>query len=177
MMVSTSFGPYSAVLLKLVYDIAPGTPVVWVDTGLNTDDTYRFVDSLCQVLPLNLHTYHPNRSVAHRNALSYSASTYNSENHGDFANELKLEPFRRALKDQAPDYWINGIRREDNDFRKTLGKVSYGPAGTIKIAPLYEWTESELVQFLQDNNLPDEKNYFDPTKGSAKVECGLHCRL
>ena len=42
LILSTSFGHYSAVLLKIVTDFASNTPIVWVDSGYNTEETYRY---------------------------------------------------------------------------------------------------------------------------------------
>ena len=42
---------------------------------------------------------------------------------------------------------------------------------------VHEWLFYEEVfkySYLSEYNLPDEKNYFDPTKVLSKRECGLH---
>ncbi len=175
-MLSTSFGHYSAVLLKLVTDVAPNTPIVWVDTGYNTEQTYRYCEQLKQQLNLNLHIYHPQRSVQHRSALGEQADPQD-DTYAEFVDEIKLEPFRRALAHFQPDVWISGIRQEETEHRRTLGIVSEGPNGIKKVAPLYHWQETDLINFMAKNHLPYAINYHDITKINAKQECGLHCRL
>ncbi len=173
---STSFGHYSAVLLKLVTDVAPRTPVLWVDTGYNTEQTYRYCELLKDRLNLNLHIYHPQRSVTHRSALGGKVEP-NDDGFQEFVDEIKLEPFRRALSHFEPEYWLSGIRGEETEHRRSLGILSEGPNGIKKVAPLYYWAEKDLTNFMIEHDLPFEENYVDPTKLSAKNECGLHCRL
>ena len=173
---STSFGHYSAVLLKLVTDVAPNTPVIWVDTGYNTEQTYRYCELLKDRLNLNLHIYHPQRSVTHRSALG-GQLTPSDDGFKEFVDEIKLEPFRRALSHFEPEYWLSGIRAEETEHRSSLGILSDGPNGIQKVAPLYYWAEADLINYMIDNDLPFEENYVDLTKLGAKQECGLHSRL
>lgn len=173
---STSFGHYSAVLLKLVTDVAPNTPVIWIDTGYNTEQTYRYCELLKDRLNLNLHIYHPQRSVTHRSALGGQVAP-SDDGFEEFVDEIKLEPFRRALSHFEPEYWLSGIRAEETEHRRSLGVLSDGPNGIKKVAPLYYWAEKDLTNFMIEHDLPFEENYVDPTKLGAKKECGLHCRL
>ena len=57
LVLSTSFGIQSAVMLHLVSRAAPQVPVVWVDTGYLPPETYRYADELTRRLDLNLHVY------------------------------------------------------------------------------------------------------------------------
>lgn len=173
---STSFSLYSPVLLKLVVDLAPSTPIVWVDTGYNTSETYQFADKISAMLNLNLNVYHPKRSVAHRRALDQEPGP-DSEDYDSFVEEVKLEPFRRALHDFNPKCWITGIRKEESQFRESLNIISSGPNEIVKFAPLFHWTEYELNKYMSAHGLPTLSDYFDPTKTEPLRECGLHCRL
>ncbi len=69
MMGSTSFAPNAAVMLKLITDVAPATPVVWVDSGYNVPDTYRVAEKLIKRLQPNLRVYIPEITAERRNAL------------------------------------------------------------------------------------------------------------
>ncbi|MEL6138303.1 MAG: phosphoadenosine phosphosulfate reductase family protein, partial [Cyanobacteria bacterium J06628_6] len=57
LVMSTSFGIQSAVMLHLVTQVVPSMPVIWVDTGYLPAETYRFADQLTQRLQLNLKVY------------------------------------------------------------------------------------------------------------------------
>ena len=50
LLMSTSFGIQSAVMLHLVTQIIPDIPVIWVDTGYLPSETYCFAEKLTQRL-------------------------------------------------------------------------------------------------------------------------------
>ena len=55
LVMSTSFGIQSAVMLHLVTQFRPNIPVIWIDTGYLPAETYRFADELTTRLGLNLY--------------------------------------------------------------------------------------------------------------------------
>lgn len=171
--VSTNFRPRSAAFLHLVTRIAPDIPVLWVDTGYNTPATYRFADELTQRLKLNLKVYSPLVSSARRNAVLGGVPALDTPEHAAFTQEVKLEPFERALREHAPDVWLTGIRGEQTEFRRSLGVVSNGPFGTLRVAPIFAWSAVDLEDYLYEHGLPDNDDYVDPTKGRDSRECGL----
>src|SRR5215510_12602383 len=67
--VSTNFRPYEAVVLHLVTRVQPNIPVLWVDHGYNRPATYRHAEALRNSLNLNLKTYLPTMTAAHRDAI------------------------------------------------------------------------------------------------------------
>lgn len=66
---TTNFRPFEAVILHMVSQVKPDIPVVWMDSGYNTEATYRFADEVTRKLGLNLIIYLPKRSRAHREAI------------------------------------------------------------------------------------------------------------
>lgn len=171
---TTNFRPFEAVILHMVASQRPDIPVVWMDHGYNTDATYRFADALVKRLDLNLITYLPKRTRAHREAVEGLAPNIDDPRHTAFTEEVKLEPFNRALRELAPDVWFTALRAEDTPERARMASVSRNADGLLKIAPLLNWTARDLYQYLQTHDLPNEFDYFDPTKVEAKRECGLH---
>jgi len=173
--ISTSFSAYSAVLLHMVQAVRPGTPVVWCDSGFNTAATYRFVDKLVKDLDLNLKVFHPAFSAAHLEAHYKGLPDIGTPEHTEFTRIVKLEPFTRALGELKPDLWINGIRREETEFRKSQNIFTWDAArATTKVAPCFHCTTMNLVDYLLEHNLPSEVEYNDPTKAAEHLECGLH---
>ncbi|MBW7998386.1 MAG: phosphoadenosine phosphosulfate reductase family protein, partial [Candidatus Glassbacteria bacterium] len=69
LILSTSFGLHSAVMLHLVGEAAPGTRVLFVDNGYLTPETYQFKNELSGTLDMEVYTYVPNRTRAEREAL------------------------------------------------------------------------------------------------------------
>jgi phosphoadenosine phosphosulfate reductase len=87
---------------------------------------------------------------------------------------VKLEPFQRAMGDIRPEVWFTALRREQTAFRATLDIVSRGENGVLKISPVFHWNENDLRRYLAEHALPDNQDYFDPTKVKSNRECGLH---
>ena len=172
-LISTNFRPRSAALLHLVTRLAPDIPVIWVDTGYNTNATYRFAEEVTARLKLNVQVYTPRVSSARRYSVFNGVPSLDHPAHADFTREVKLEPFERALREWNPDVWFTGIRGEQTDFRKQLGVVSRGPLGATRVAPFFAWTAVDQDDYLYEHGLPDYDDYYDPTKGNDRRECGL----
>ena len=96
--ITTNFRPFEAVILHMVTRVNPKVAVVWMDNGYNTEATYRFADNVTQLLKLDLHIYLPRRSRAHREALEGNTPALDDPRHTAFTQEVKLEPFTRALR-------------------------------------------------------------------------------
>ena len=172
--VTTNFRPFEAVILHLVTRVQPDIPVVWMDNGYNTEATYRFADELTRLLKLNLRTYLPLRSRAHREAVDGPTPALDDPRHAAFTEEVKLEPFARALRETAPRVWFTALRATDSAVRAQMAPVSINPDGLIKVAPLLHWTSRDLYQYCEVHGLPNNFDYVDPTKGEEQRECGLH---
>lgn len=172
--VTTSFGPFSAVMLHLATRIKADVPVIWVDTGYNTLETYTYAEQLIQDLQLNIQVFIPEMTAARRNALMNGIPSVDNDLHAEFTSQVKLEPFQRMLRTVQPDYWLTAIRKDETDFRKSLDVFSEGPNGICKVAPFLNWTEVDMEGYLYEHNLPQVAKYRDPTKAEENRECGLH---
>ncbi|HCK28928.1 MAG TPA: phosphoadenylylsulfate reductase, partial [Acinetobacter ursingii] len=104
--VTTNFRPFEAVILHMLTRVKPDIQVVWMDNGYNTETTYKYVDEITKRLNLNLLTYLPKRSRAHREALEGPVPALDDPKHEAFTAEVKLEPFERALRETAPKVWF-----------------------------------------------------------------------
>lgn len=171
--VTSNFRPYAAVMLHLVTREQPDLPVIWMDSGYNTAETYRHAQHLRQLLGLNLHIYVPARTRAQREALEGPPPGRDDARFEAFVEEVKLEPFARALRDFKPSVWLHGARGSDTEHRATMQPVSVNEQGVLKVAPLLSWTTRDLHQYAQQHGLPNNWEYFDPTKPDPAGECGL----
>lgn len=175
--VTTNFGPNSAVMLHLASRAQPDIPVVWIDSGYSTRKTYVFAERLIDDLDLNMHVYNPRISAARRNALM-GIPDVDDPRHEEFTNQVKLEPFARAMNEIKPDIWLTAVRRDQTAFRADMEVVSQDDSdGVIKVAPVLEWTAADMAAYRLKHGLPDETSYYDPTKVLANRECGLHNRF
>ncbi len=174
---TTTFGDKSAALLHLVSIKQHNATVLWVDTGYNTSATYRFANNLTVLLSLNMQIYAPEMTSVRRNVLMGGIPGVEEPLHDEFTRQVKLEPFERAISILKPPIWLTGIRREQSRFRQSLDIVSETALGCLKVAPLLNWSDDDLDRYLQRYSLPNEPDYFDPTKVISDRECGLHTRI
>jgi phosphoadenosine phosphosulfate reductase len=175
-LVSTNFRPYEAVLLHLCTQVQPGIPVLWIDHGYNRPATYIYAERLKRLLKLNLRTYLPRLTPAHRDALYGPIPGPEQEAAlKEFSALMKLEPFQRGMRELAPTVWLTALRKVQNPHRAGLDIVGYDEHfHALKISPVFYMTDAEMETYLADNDLPNEWDYFDPAKADDKRECGLH---
>jgi len=176
--VSTNFRPYEAVILHLVTRAQPDIPVLWVDHGYNRPATYRHAEQLKRLLGLNLKAYLPGITAAHFDAVHGGMPEpipENEERIKAFSTLMKLDPFQRGMRELAPTVWITALRRVQNPNRAGLDIVSQdGNFHSLKVSPVFHWSDAEMEAYLKQHDLPNEWDYFDPAKADDKRECGLH---
>lgn len=197
LVMSTSFGIQSAVMLHLVTQVCPNIPVIWVDTGYLPARTYTFADELVARLKLNLHVYQSPISPARMEAIYGRLWAQKDVDSLNLYDQIrKVEPMQRALKELGATAWLAGLRSDQTDHRKTLGFV--GKQGDIyKILPILNWHSRDIYYYLQKHDLPyhpmfdegyvtvgdwhssrpvtaDDDNERDTRFHGMKQECGLH---
>jgi len=176
--VSTNFRPYEAVILHLVTQVEPNIRVLWVDHGYNREATYRHAEELRELLNLNIQAFVPRLTAAHYDA-AYGGmpepAPENEEAIKAFSTVMKLEPFQRGMKELAPTVWITALRKVQNPARAELDIVCADDNfSSLKLNPVFHWSDEEMESYLKEYNLPNEWDYFDPAKADEKRECGLH---
>ncbi len=173
---TTNFGPYEAVLLHHVSRIAPSTPVICIDHGYNTEETYLVGKELTKKLKLNMHYYTPKVTRSRRETIYNGVpSLENADAHKAFVEEVKLEPFARAFNEHKPDLWLTSLRKDQTEFRTSLNiLIEDHKFNCLKVSPFFHWTELDMEEYLVENDLPIVENYYDPTKVEKHRECGLH---
>jgi len=174
--VSTNFRPYEAAILHVATQAQADIPVLWADHGFNRPATYRHAELLRKRLGLNLQPYLPKISAAHYEAIHGTLpSLCDEERLKQFSTLVKLEPFQRGMKELAPPVWITALRKVQNPNRAGLDIVSLDQNfHTLKVSPFFYHTDAEMETYLDEHDLPNEWDYFDPAKADEKRECGLH---
>ena len=170
---TTNFRPYEVAILAAVTAVKKDVTVVWCDTGYNTIETYKHAEEIIKKLNLNIHLYTPKQTVAHRNIVLGLPSVEDPK-HVIFTEQVKLEPFSRAMEEQKPDVWFTNLRKGQTAFRNTIDIVSKSKDGVLKVSPFYNWSDKDLDKYLVEKGLSNEFTYFDPTKVEGNRECGLH---
>ncbi|PRP67358.1 phosphoadenosine phosphosulfate reductase domain-containing protein [Nonlabens agnitus] len=171
--VTTNFRPYEVAILHAVANVDATVPVIWCDTGYNTPQTYRHAIYVIDTLKLDVTTFVPQQTVAYRNEVM-GLPTVDDPIHAEFTQQVKLEPFQRAMEQFRPDVWFTNLRAGQTSFRDSIDVLSYSKDGILKVAPFYHYSDAQLDDYLQQHQLQNEHRYFDPTKVESNRECGLH---
>ncbi|MFT4642933.1 MAG: phosphoadenosine phosphosulfate reductase [Candidatus Azotimanducaceae bacterium] len=171
--VTTNFRPYEVALLHATSQVKNEIKVIWCDTGYNTPNTYKHAQDLISKLELNIQLYVPKQTSAYRDVV-LGIPQIDDPKHKLFTEQVKLEPFRRAISEHQPDVWFTNLRKGQTAFRDSIDIISQDKNGVLKVSPFYNYSDGDLDIYLEENQLPNELNYFDPTKVLENRECGLH---
>jgi phosphoadenosine phosphosulfate reductase len=147
--VVSSFGAESAVLLHLVAEIDPATPILFLNTGKLFGETLRYRDRLQDLLGLgDVRSLAPNpgdREKFDPDGVLWSKDT------DACCNFRKVVPLKRALEPFAAQ--ITGRKRFQTRERSAMPTVEFFE-GRFRFNPLAEWSLTELEAYSDKYNLP-----------------------
>jgi phosphoadenosine phosphosulfate reductase len=150
---ASSFGAQSAVMLHMVSQAAPNIPVVLTDTGYLFPETYQFVDRLTEQLHLNLQVYSAAVSPAWQEARWGKRWEQGLEGLNAYNALNKVEPMRRALDEHKADAWFSGVRRQQSSGRAEREVVEL-QNDRYKVHPIIDWTDRDVFLYLKEHGLP-----------------------
>jgi len=150
---TSSFGAQSAVLLHMLLNQNPNLKVVFLDTQYLFPETYQFVEDLKTKLNINLYTYKSLLSKQEQEK-KYGKLWLQGKEGLDKYNYLnKIEPMERAIKELNIKTWVSGIRknqsknRESKNFTELKNEI-------MKAYPILDWTDKDVYLYLKKHNLP-----------------------
>jgi phosphoadenosine phosphosulfate reductase len=188
----SSFGTESAALLKVMADVDPAIPVVFLDTGWLFEETLAYRDTLIEKLGL--------RDVRSIKPLDETLSREDPDRELWFSDPdaccriRKVEPLKRALAPFAG--WINGRKRFQGGLRADIPVVEQDGI-RLKFNPFANVSREAIEAIFESANLPphplaasgflsvgcmpctsrtspDEDARAGRWRGRAKSECGIH---
>jgi phosphoadenosine phosphosulfate reductase len=153
LVLTSSFGADSAVMLHLVHRVAPRTRVLFLDTGYLFPETYQFAEELRRRFDLDLRVYAPLMTPARQEALYGKLYEGDERDLERYQRINKIEPMDRALRELAPRAWLAGLRGRQNAFRAGLKKIEL-QGNVYKVHPLLSWTDEDVHHYMRTNDLP-----------------------
>ena len=189
----SSFGSESVVLLHMVSVVAPGTPVLFIDTQMLFPETLAYQTEVAEKLRLT--DVRVVRATEREVALNDPDGTLHQFNTDACCDFRKTVPLERELS--KFDAWITGRKRFQGGERQELDFFESEPPHRLRINPLAHWRREDIQEYMAENNLPRHplvaKGYAsigcapctspikpgeDPRagrwRGQAKTECGIH---
>jgi phosphoadenosine phosphosulfate reductase len=188
----SSFGTESAALLKVMADVDPAIPVIFLDTGWLFEETLAYRDTLIETLGLrDVRSIKPSDETLSRE--DPQADLWFSD--PDACCRIrKVEPLARAL---TPfDAWINGRKRFQGGLRAAIPVVEQDGV-RLKFNSFANVSREEIAAIFRSSKLPphplvasgfmsvgcmpctsrtaaDEDARAGRWRGQAKTECGIH---
>jgi len=188
----SSFGTESAALLKVMAEVDPAIPVVFLDTGWLFEETLAYRDTLIAALGL--------RDVRSIKPLEGTLSREDGNRELWFSDPdaccriRKVEPLARALKPFSA--WINGRKRFQGGLRAEIPVVEQDGV-RLKFNPFANVSREDIEAIFKAANLPphplaasgylsvgcmpctsrsspDEDARAGRWRGRPKTECGIH---
>jgi phosphoadenosine phosphosulfate reductase len=188
----SSFGTESAALLKVMADVDPAIPVIFLDTGWLFEETLAYRDTLIATLGL--------RDVRSIKPLEEALSRQDPDRELWFSDPdaccriRKVEPLARALKPFSA--WINGRKRFQGGARAEIpvveddgAKLKFNPFANVsreEIEAIYKLAQLPPHPLVASGYLsvgcmpcssrtaPDEEARAGRWRGRPKTECGIH---
>lgn len=192
----SSFGAESAVLLHLVAQIDPATPVLFLETGKHFAETLAYRDLLIERLGLtNVINLTPDEAELAKKDESGLRWSYDPDGCCEIR---KVRPLAKALA--GFDASITGRKAFQASTRAQLPRFELDrtdSAGRLKVNPIIDWSLADIAAYFAEHDLPPhplvEQGYpsigcspctskvapgEDPRSGRwtgwDKVECGIH---
>jgi phosphoadenosine phosphosulfate reductase len=188
----SSFGTESAALLKVMADVDPAIPVIFLDTGWLFEETLAYRDTLIATLGL--------RDVRSIQPLEETLSRQDPERELWFSDPdaccriRKVEPLARALKPFSA--WLNGRKRFQGGGRADIpvveddgARLKFNPFANVsreEIEAIYTLAKLPPHPLVASGYLsvgcmpcssrtaPGEDARAGRWRGKAKTECGIH---
>ncbi|NEU99545.1 phosphoadenylyl-sulfate reductase [Bradyrhizobium sp. UFLA 03-164] len=188
----SSFGTESAALLKVMADVDPAIPVVFLDTGWLFEETLAYRDTLIKTLGLtDVRSIKPDEQALSRQDPDRELWFTDPD---ACCRIRKVEPLARALKPFAG--WINGRKRFQGNARADIPVVEHDGI-RLKFNPFAHVSREEIEAIYALGKLPPhplvasgyqsvgcmpcssraasgEDARDGRWRGRAKTECGIH---
>ena len=168
---ASSFGVEDMVLIDMISKLGGPITIFTLDTGRLHEETYELMERVRTKYGLEVKTYFPDNKkvedlIGQKGFFSFRESV---ENRKECCHIRKVEPLNRALSGLKA--WVTGIRRSQGvtrtDIPKVMEDADHPPL--IKINPLAEWSEEQVMNYITENNVPinvlHKRNY--PSIGCA----------
>ena len=190
-----SFGIEGMVLIDLISKVKEDAKVVFLDTDVHFDETYRLIDQVKEKYPkLQIEIKKPALTLEEQ-ATQFGDKLWEREPN-KCCEMRKIIPLSEVLAGATA--WLSGLRREQSETRKNTNYLNKDTRfQSVKICPLIHWTWKDIWRYAHKHTLPynplHDNGYpsigcktctvapfnADDLRsgrwtGTGKNECGLH---
>lgn len=154
-----SFSLEDVAIIELAREAGLEVGVFALDTGRLNEETYEVADAITERYRIKIDWYFPRHEAVEKLEREKGLFSFREslENRHECCHIRKVEPLGRALKELSG--WVTGMRREHSVTRTDLRAIELDAlnGGIIKINPLLDWNEAQLLDFVQERRLPQNR--------------------
>ena len=184
------------VLLHILSESTIDIPVYFINTGYHFPETITYKEQMTESLGLTVIDVGSETPKAMQKDAGGRLLFASDPDCCCYLN--KTQPMDKVLRKY--DVWINGVRGDQNQFRKQLDTVEAAPHGSVRFHPMLDWSIKDVFNYIKEFNIPrhplDARGYLsigcEPCTrkrhpeiderearwyGLNKTECGLHTDL
>ena len=193
---TSSFQTHSIPMLHILAQIDSSIPVYFINTGFLFAKTVEYKNLIGQMLGIKIIDALP---------LISKQDQRNGDGQFYFASDPDYCCYLNKVQSLDPilakyDVWINGVRSEQTDVRKTFQHEQAIKNGCIRFHPMLDWTKQEIYRYIREHDLPrhpldtlgyssigcepcthkprlDDEDRNVRWFGLSKTECGLNTTL
>jgi phosphoadenosine phosphosulfate reductase len=167
LLVACSFQKEASVIMDMLLRIEPEARFFTLDTGVLFEQTYETWRALERRYGIEVEVY---RGISLEEQARRHGDELWARDPDACCGIRKVTPLQQALS--GVDAWVAGVRRDQSPTRAHTQKLHWDEKhGLWKVNPLADWTEREVWDYLDRNNVP-----YNPLhdRGYASIGC-THC--
>lgn len=165
-LVTSSFGTTSAILLHLISRVNPKQKVIFLDTTYHFAETLAYKKQLTELLQLDVETVRPEEW---KNSFTNTDQTWSKD--PDLCCSInKVEPLDRLKA--GYEIWVSGLMKNQNSHRKQLD-VFEQKSDLAKFYPIIDFSEHDAAAYIKKYELPEHPLL---RHGFSSVGC-IHCTV
>ncbi len=165
-----SFSLEDVAIIDIAHKAGLNLGVFALDTGRLNEETYEVADALVERYRLKINWYFPRHEDVEQLESAEGLFSFREslEKRHACCGIRKVEPLARALKELTG--WVTGMRREQSVTRSDLRAVERDElnGGILKINPLIDWSEEQLLGYSEEQRLPKNRLY---SQGYRSIGC------
>ena len=168
-----SFSLEDVAIINIAHQAGLNLGVFALDTGRLNEETYEVADALVERYGLKIDWYFPKHEAVEELERAEGLFSFREslDKRHSCCGIRKVEPLSRALKGLSG--WVTGMRREQSVTRGDLKAIELDAlnGGIIKINPLLDWSEGQLVSYTEEHHLPKNRLYGQGYRSIGCAPC------
>jgi phosphoadenosine phosphosulfate reductase len=168
-----SFSLEDVAIIDIAHEAGLKLGVFALDTGRLNEETYEVADALVERYRLKIDWYFPKHKEVEQLERAEGLFSFREslEKRHHCCAIRKVEPLSRALKGLSG--WVTGMRREQSVTRTSLSAIELDElnGGILKLNPLLDWSEEQLVAYTEERRLPKNRLYSEGYRSIGCAPC------